>query len=360
MKYKLLDLLTEYKETNKDSLYEPVAVGKYGIRKRNEIYKKELSDDYSKNKVIRNNTLIVGMGSNQIDIGVLSNDEIYSVSPAYHTYRINIQVVGSDYLDLLFKANNDNYFRKYSIATARQGKKIDLKSLLNEIVDIPSFEEQGIIVGKIFDINELIRIEEKSLSLLDELTKSRFNEMFGNIESKEKGFELVTFERFVNDMHIGPFGSDMKNDCFVPKEKAHVMVYEQKHAIQKTMNLPTRYIDEQKFRKMSHFIVGPGDILVSCRGTLGECYIIPENAPIGVIHPSLMLVKVNEKYNPKFVLCLLERILSDDEGKGSGVKMAIKASELKKIRVINPPLKLVNDYLTFVQQVNKLKFINKK
>ena len=186
--------------------------------------------------------------------------------------------------------------------------------------------------------------------------KSQFNEMFGNIESKEKGFELVTFEHFVNDMHIGPFGSDMKNDCFVPKEKAYVMVYEQKHAIQKTMDLPTRYIDEQKFRKMSHFIVGPGDILVSCRGTLGECYIIPENAPMGVIHPSLMLVKVNEKYNPKFVLCLLERILSDDEGKGSGVKMAIKASELKKIRVINPPLKLVNDYLTFVQQVDKLKF----
>lgn len=182
MKYKLLDLLTEYKETNKDSLYEPVAVGKYGIRKRNEIYKKELSDDYSKNKVIRDNTLIVGMGSNQIDIGVLSDDEIYSVSPAYHTYRINIQVVGSDYLDLLFKANNANYFRKYSIATARQGKKIDLKSLLNEIVDIPSFEEQDIIIGKIFDINELIRIEEKSLSLLDELTKSRFNELFGPIQ----------------------------------------------------------------------------------------------------------------------------------------------------------------------------------
>jgi len=178
MKYKLLDLLTEYKETNKDSLYEPVAVGKYGIRKRNEIYKKELSDDYSKNKVIRNNTLIVGMGSNQIDIGVLSEDKIYSVSPAYHTYRINIQFVSSDYLDLLFKANNANYFKKYSIATARQGKKIDLKSLLNEIVDIPSFEEQDIIIGKIFDINELIRIEEKSLSLLDELTKSRFNEMF--------------------------------------------------------------------------------------------------------------------------------------------------------------------------------------
>ena len=174
MKYKLLDILNEYKEINKDSLYEPVAVGKYGIRNRNEIYKKELSDDYSKNKVIRMNTLIVGMGSNQIDLGVLLDDEIYSVSPAYHTYRINTKIVHSDYLELLFKANNASYFKKYSIATARQGKKIDLKSLFDEVVEIPNFAEQEIIVKKIIDIKELLQTEEKSLLLFDELTKSRF------------------------------------------------------------------------------------------------------------------------------------------------------------------------------------------
>lgn len=174
MKYRLLDLMAEYKEINKQSLYEPVAVGKYGIRKRNEIYKKELSDDYSKNKVIRIDTLIIGMGSNQIDIGVLLEDAIYSVSPAYHTYKINTQIVHSDYLNLLFKVNNTTYFNKHAIATARQGKKIDLTSLLNEQVDIPSFKEQDTIVSKVGEINKLIETEEKSLTLIDELIKSRF------------------------------------------------------------------------------------------------------------------------------------------------------------------------------------------
>ena len=80
--------LEEYSEKNVANNLQSVAVGKYGIRKREEIYSKELSADYSKNKVIRKNTLIIGMGSTQIDIGILTTDDCYCVSPAYTTYRI--------------------------------------------------------------------------------------------------------------------------------------------------------------------------------------------------------------------------------------------------------------------------------
>jgi type I restriction enzyme S subunit len=73
-----------------------VAVGRYGIRTRESIYSKELAKDYSKNKVIGKNTLTVGMGSVQIDIGILTDDVKYSVSPAYHTYTIT--GINPDYL----------------------------------------------------------------------------------------------------------------------------------------------------------------------------------------------------------------------------------------------------------------------
>lgn len=180
--------------------------------------------------------------------------------------------------------------------------------------------------------------------------------MFGDIVENSKNFELVYFEHFVNDMHIGPFGSDLKNDAFCTKDKAYCMVYEQKHAIQKTMDVPTRYVDEAKFSKLKHFIVGPGDILVSCRGTLGECYLIPKNAPIGVIHSSLMLIKPKKETNAEFLLLLLERMLSNQEGKGSGVKMAIRASELAKYKTINPPKPMIDRYMNFYHEVDKLKF----
>lgn len=60
---KLGDVIKEYKEKNTDNKYKPVAVGRYGIRKREDIYSKELAKDYSKNKLIYKNTLTVGMGS---------------------------------------------------------------------------------------------------------------------------------------------------------------------------------------------------------------------------------------------------------------------------------------------------------
>ena len=87
--YPLSRFLAEYKELNTDNKYRPVAVGRYGIRSRESIYSKELAKDYSKNKLIYKGTLTVGMGSVKMDIGILSDNEVYSVSPAYHTYRIS-------------------------------------------------------------------------------------------------------------------------------------------------------------------------------------------------------------------------------------------------------------------------------
>ena len=66
----LRKFITEYKQKNEKNEFKPVAVGKYGIRTRESIYSKELAKDYSKNKIIFKNTLTVGMGSRQIDIGI--------------------------------------------------------------------------------------------------------------------------------------------------------------------------------------------------------------------------------------------------------------------------------------------------
>lgn len=351
MKYKLLDLLTEYKETNKDSLYEPVAVGKYGIRKRNEIYKKELSDDYSKNKVIRNNTLIVGMGSSQIDIGVLSEDEIYSVSPAYHTYRINVQVVSSDYLDLLFKANNANYFKKYSIATARQGKKIDLKSLLNEMVDIPSFEKQDIIVGKIFDINELIRIEEKSLSLLEEMTKSRFVEMFGECDLNKRQInwfklgdvtEIVTgttpsthIEDNWSGKHLWITPAEIKDDSFY--------IYDTE-----------RKLSDIGLSSKSLRVMPINTVLLSTRAPIGKTAIVGKPMACNQGFKNFIC---KDKLNPIFLYILLKFNKDYLNSIGSGTTFKeISKTVVSNIEIPVPPIILQNQFSSFVEQVDKLKF----
>jgi type I restriction enzyme S subunit len=65
-------------------------------------------------------------------------------------------------------------------------------------------------------------------------------------------------------------------------------VYEQKHAIQKTMDVPTRYVPKSKYEELKRFTILGGDIIVSCRGTIGEIFIVPDGAPMGIMHPSML------------------------------------------------------------------------
>jgi len=91
----------------------------------------------------------------------------------------------------------------------------------------------------------------------------------------------------------GPFGSSLTKSMFVPKGADTVKVYEQKNAIQKDHTLGTYYITRQYYEsKMRSFTVEPGDILVSCAGTIGETYVLPEQIELGIINQALMRMTI--------------------------------------------------------------------
>lgn len=179
--------------------------------------------------------------------------------------------------------------------------------------------------------------------------------MFGDTTQ----FESFPLEQNVEEMFIGPFGSSLKNECFVPANEGYCIVYEQKHAIRKTMNVETRYVNEAKYNELKRFTVHGNDIIVSCRGTLGETFIVPETAPLGVMHPSIMKIRLkSEAYNTVFFDYLLQNTLQkhNNDANGSGVKMAITATALGKEFFIKPCMKLQEQFVNFVTLVDKSKF----
>ena len=136
------------------------------------------------------------------------------------------------------------------------------------------------------------------------------------------------------------------------------MVYVQKHAIQKTMDVTTRYVNEKKYLELKRFSVYPGDIIVSCRGTIGEIFTVPKDAPLGIMHPSIMKIRLNtEKYDQKFFVLALEQYMNEhiNEAKGSGVKMAVTATTLGKESFVIPPMEVQKQFADFVKQVDKSK-----
>lgn len=146
-------------------------------------------------------------------------------------------------------------------------------------------------------------------------------------------YKCIPLGENVEEMFIGPFGSSLKNECFVDENEAYCMVYEQKHAIHKTMNVETRYVNEQKYNELKRFSVHGGDIIISCRGTIGETFIVPDDAPLGIMHPSIMKIRLKDGVYDKyyFNLLLKSRLKKHEaEANGSGIKMAISATELGK------------------------------
>ena len=129
---------------------------------------------------------------------------------------------------------------------------------------LPPYEKQCEIAEVLDKVTSLISLRKQQLAKLDELVKARFVEMFGD----EQAFNKEPLSQNVEEMFIGPFGSSLKNENFVSKENGYCMVYEQKHAIRKTMDVETRYIDKPKYEELKRFSIHGGDIIVSCRGNI--------------------------------------------------------------------------------------------
>ena len=174
--YSLSCFLEEYTLKKLKNNLQVVSVGKYGIRQRNEIYSKVLSDDLSKNKVIFQDTLTIGMGTKQIDFGILSKNVEYCVSPAYRTYKI--KNINSEYLKYYLEIINNQLSRKYMIISARQGTTIDNKSFLEHQLVVHPILKQNYIVNVINIIQKYLTISDDILKTHKDLKKYLLKHIF--------------------------------------------------------------------------------------------------------------------------------------------------------------------------------------
>ena len=147
---------------------------------------------------------------------------------------------------------------------------------------------------------------------------------------------------------------------FVAKSNQSVKVYEQKNAIQKDFRLGDYYISKEKFEAMRSFIVKPNDIIVSCAGTIGETYLLPLDAPIGIINQALMRVtlfdlSMAEYWQMYFAYMLLNE--AQMKGAGSAIKNIPPFEYLKAVLVPVPPLseqtRLVEIYNLLLSLISK-------
>ena len=161
--------------------------------------------------------------------------------------------------------------------------------------------------------------------------------------------------RNIGDYKKGPFGSALTKSIFVPKTENTIKVYEQKNAIQHNHLLGNYYISKEYFEKeMQSFEVLPGDIIVSCAGTIGETYILPNNIEKGIINQALMRMRLTSLLHISYFLIYFEHILKEEaakSGKGTAIKNIPPFDVFKNFLLPLPPL---SEQKLIVEEIEKI------
>ena len=207
-------------------------------------------------------------------------------------------------------------------------------------------------IAKFFQLLEYrIEIQQKLLDALKLYKRGLLSKLFPQKGESVPQYRFAGFtdaweqRKFEDlaDYKKGPFGSAITKDMFVPKGKDSVKVYEQQNAINKDWSLERYFLPkEYALTKLKSFEVYGGDIIVSCAGTIGEIYEIPENADTGVINQALMRVRVNEDIVDKSMFIIAFSNMIDEftrtHSNGSAIKNIPPFADLKPMQVLIPTM----------------------
>lgn len=187
---------------------------------------------------------------------------------------------------------------------------------LNDLfVFYPSISEQLQIVQFLDEktkfIDKLISTKERKIDLLKQQRTSLINQVITkglnpDVKMKDSGVEWIgkipehwkfipmkfLLKKNKGSIKTGPFGSQLKSDDFIDKG---IKVYNQRTVYDEDYEMGEIYISEKKYQTLKEFKVLEGDILLSTRGTIGKCSIVPLGVDLGVLHPCLIRIQIIEE-----------------------------------------------------------------
>ena len=276
-------------------------------------------------------------------IGVMLSNDTFVINQRVGIIRNNGKIP-NNYLKY-FLISKSNQILKEASGCAQPNispKQISKYDIL--IISEKEMIKKSTILNK---IENNIYMYNKELTLLDELVKARFVELFGDVRSNNN-YPNVLFSECIEHSLRGPFGSDMKKSLYVPKNENTIKVYIQINAIQKNEKLGDYYISKKYYDdKMYKFEVFPNEYIITCDGTLGKLLKLKLNYNL----------ITDQYFEYVWNLCLLPRLISEARNACLVHLPSMKVIGSKKIQL--PPLELQNQFADFVKEVDKSRFIIK-
>ena len=218
----------------------------------------------------------------------------------------------------------------------------------------PPLEEQRKIAAVLDKVSDLIAKRRQQLDKLDELVKSRFIEMFGDVPEEEKVTIAEICKIITDGTHQPPkFTNTGIPFLFVSNIITNDICYDAE-----------KFISKETYAELiKRTPIEIGDILLSTVGSYGHPAIVKTDRRfcfqrhIAYLKPKSDMVK--SEYLRGAILSDNVQRQIDERVKGIAQK-TLNLSEIRKIRLPLPPMKLQEKFTTFVVQTDKSKLVIQK
>ena len=260
-----------------------------------------------------------------------------------------------------------NYLYHYLSATVEflqeQGTGSTFKAINKTTLDgieipCPSIEKQKNIAKLIIEIKTSIQYKKAELFALNELVKSRFIEMFGDIRISSI-FPNIALENFAQ------IGSSKRVHAADYVESG-VPFYRSKEIIELGNGQEPSvelFISKKQYEsiKKTNGVPCKGDILMSAVGTIGKMWIVDGRKDFYYKDGNIISIH-SEETNPIYLKEALANLIDDFKSANvaGSAYSALTIVKLKKMTVPMPPMSIQNEFADFVKLIDKSKFIVQK
>lgn len=225
----------------------------------------------------------------------------------------------------------------------------------NMTIPILAIKEQEQIVGELTKLSNIVSLRQEEIQQLDALIKARFVELFGDAIHNDKGWENDTVEKLCKEIFGGGTPSKSHPEYYEDGDIPWVSSKDMKTDVLTDSQIKINQlgVDNSTARMVPINSV----IMVIRSGILKHTLPVAINAVPITVNQDLKVFIPNERVLTRFLAIQFKMHEKDIL---SGVRAVtadnIEFNSLKQRELIVPPIELQQEYVTFLEQIDKSKF----
>lgn len=225
-------------------------------------------------------------------------------------------------------------------------------------IELLPLKKQNEITNTLDKLQSIITHIRTQLEKLDLLVKARFIEMFGTLPENPNNYSITTIAEVCSLIKDGTHQTPEYTDDI---EKGYKFLSSKDVMSQKIDWSNIKYIPKVLHEKLySTLKPQKNDILMSKNGVNYGVAAVNDTEEVFDIYVSLALLRPLDIINPIFFRCVINnpdtKMQFDSSIKGIGVPN-LHLGEIKKTKILLPPINKQEEYVTFVKQVDQSKSI---